>query len=326
MTRGLVLGKFAPLHRGHQHLIETALAAVDELVVLVYDAPDVTDTPLATRAGWVRALYPTATVIAGHGSPTAAGHDPAIMALQERYIASVVPQPITHFFSSEWYGAHVAASLGALDVRVDEARAALPISATQIRAEPFAHRHWLHPLVYRDLVELVVLLGAESTGKSTLTEALAQRWRTQWMPEFGREFWEAHHDADGRLTPEQLVALAREHLDREEALRVESDRYLFVDTNALTTAMFARFYHGAEHPDLAELARAAERRYHHTFVCDIDIPYVEDGTRSGEAHRVRFQQQIIDDLAERGVAYTLLRGTLDERMAQVADHLRRASA
>lgn len=49
-TRGLTLGKFAPLHRGHQFLIETALGEVDELVVIAYDSPHVTNVPLPVRA------------------------------------------------------------------------------------------------------------------------------------------------------------------------------------------------------------------------------------------------------------------------------------
>ena len=46
---GLTLGKFAPLHKGHQYLIETALAEMDEVVVMIY-ATEVTDIPLNVRA------------------------------------------------------------------------------------------------------------------------------------------------------------------------------------------------------------------------------------------------------------------------------------
>jgi HTH-type transcriptional regulator, transcriptional repressor of NAD biosynthesis genes len=73
--------------------------------------------------------------------------------MQEEYIASVVPLPVTHFFSSEWYGAHVSASLGALDVRVDEARVIAPISATMIRSNPRSFSGWIDPDVLRDVLE-----------------------------------------------------------------------------------------------------------------------------------------------------------------------------
>lgn len=60
---GLTLGKYAPLHRGHQFVFETALAQVDELIVLIY-ATEVTRIPLNVRAQWIRDLYPEVTVCA----------------------------------------------------------------------------------------------------------------------------------------------------------------------------------------------------------------------------------------------------------------------
>jgi len=65
MSTGLFLGKLAPLHKGHQYCIETALEKVDELYILIYDCPDVTDVPLLTRANWIRELYPEVTVLEG---------------------------------------------------------------------------------------------------------------------------------------------------------------------------------------------------------------------------------------------------------------------
>ncbi|HEX5692051.1 MAG TPA: adenylyltransferase/cytidyltransferase family protein, partial [Roseiflexaceae bacterium] len=62
-TRGLTLGKYAPLHLGHQLVIETALAEVERLIVLIYPCPELTPVPLPVRAGWIRQLYPQATVI-----------------------------------------------------------------------------------------------------------------------------------------------------------------------------------------------------------------------------------------------------------------------
>ncbi|SHE14051.1 nicotinamide-nucleotide adenylyltransferase [Chlamydia abortus] len=59
---GLTLGKFAPLHKGHQFMIETALQEVDELIVVIYET-DVMTIPLHIRASWIRKLYPAVRVI-----------------------------------------------------------------------------------------------------------------------------------------------------------------------------------------------------------------------------------------------------------------------
>lgn len=322
-TRGLTLGKFAPLHRGHQHLIETALAEMDELVVIIYDAPETTHIPLSVRAAWLRRLYPQIQVVEAWDGPTEVGDTPAIRQAHERYVIERLKiGGITHFYSSEFYGAHMSQALGAVDRRVDPARAAVPISGTQVRADPYAWRAFIHPLVYRDLITNVVLLGAPSTGKTTLAARLAEEYGTVWMPEYGREYWQ-QHQVDRRLSLEQLVELAEGHLEREEALLAEANRYLFTDTNAITTAMFSLSYHGAVAPRLAELALQAQSRYDLIVVCDSDIPYEDSWDRSGEAERQVFQKQIIADLRMRKLPFLLVSGDLEARVRQVGDLLAR---
>ena len=174
----------------------------------------------------------------------------------------------------------------------------------------------------RNLVTNVVFLGAPCSGKTTIAERLAREFGAQWMPEYGREYWEVHQ-VNRRLTPEQLVEIAEGHIEREDALLEKSNRYLFTDTNAITTAIFARYYHGEIDPRLAALAQQAVTRYDLVFVCDIDIPYDDTWDRSGEANRAILQQQVIADLHERQVPFLVLRGSLEERVARVRRVLNR---
>lgn len=323
MTQALTLGKYAPLHRGHQLVIETALAETDDVVVLIYDAPETTSVPLAVRSGWIRALYPTVRIVEAWDGPTEVGYTPEIMRAHERYVIETLGiEGITHFYSSEPYGEHMSRALGAADRRVDEARRQVPVSARDIRCDPFACRQHLDPFVYRDLIVNVVLLGAPSTGKTTLAARLAEVYGTEWMPEYGREYWE-RHQVGRRLSPEQLVEIAEEHLAREDEALLRADRYLFTDTNALTTATFARSYHGSVLPRLAELAGHAATRYDLTFVCDADIPYDDTWDRSGDADRSAFQRQVLQDLGRHKMPYILLRGQLEARVGQVQAVLER---
>jgi phosphopantetheine adenylyltransferase len=64
LKRGITLGKYAPLHRGHQLVIETGLSEMDEMIVIIYDSPETTRLPLGLRSGWIRSLYPTVQIIA----------------------------------------------------------------------------------------------------------------------------------------------------------------------------------------------------------------------------------------------------------------------
>jgi hypothetical protein len=73
---------------------------------------------------------------------------------------------------------------------VNQARATVPVSGTLIRSAPLKYIGFLEPCVRAYFVHRVVLIGAESTGKTTLAQQLAERFDTTWVPEYGREHWE----------------------------------------------------------------------------------------------------------------------------------------
>ena len=86
MKRGLTLGKYAPLHKGHQLVIETALAEMDEVIIIIYNAPETTNTPLNIRSNWLRKIYPQSKVIEAWDGPTEVGNTPEIKNIHGDYI------------------------------------------------------------------------------------------------------------------------------------------------------------------------------------------------------------------------------------------------
>ena len=149
---GLTVGKFAPLHRGHQHLIETALKETEHLIVVVYQAKSVTPIPLEVRAGWIRMLYPTVEVLEAPDAPEISGNSPEIRKIHEAFLKSFMKgRKIDVFFSSEPYGDWAARVLGCAHRIVDRERVTVPISATDIRANREAYSHFLDPMVLADL-------------------------------------------------------------------------------------------------------------------------------------------------------------------------------
>lgn len=166
------------------------------------------------------------------------------------------------------------------------------------------------------VAEMVVFVGAESTGKSTLAEYLAREFDTVFVPEIGRFIWE---EKQGRLTVDDYVDIAVKHRQAEAEALARARRYLFVDTSALTTLLLGYCF-GQVVDAPAELLRYADEckhRYAYHFVCADDIPYETDPARENEEWRGKIQKLVLQDLEQRGIPYTILTGSVEERAAQV---------
>lgn len=309
---GLVVGSFAPLHRGHQLVIDAARAACDHVTVMTWAHPDFPDMPTPVRADWIRTLYPDVEVIGI--DEASCPPDDAPDAVHQSFTAERVPHPVDAVFTSEAYGDALARTLGAEHVPVDPDRRGVPISGTAIRRDVHAHREWLDPIVHAHLVEKVIFLGAESTGKSTLTEAVAAELGEPFVEEVGRRLWV---EANGDLPLDGYARICREHVALEDRAALEARRFVFVDTNAITTQAYASFFFGECPDEVRAYADRCRERYAHCFVCLPDIPFDQDGTRVHEQVRRHQDGAIRNELTLRGIPYTLVGGTLEERVATV---------
>jgi NadR type nicotinamide-nucleotide adenylyltransferase len=313
----LVVGKFAPPHAGHQLVLDTAFAEAENVTVVVWSNPDLPGMPTRLRAQWISDLYPAATVITGDDGPPNDAPD----RVHHEYVEKLLRahgRSIDLVLSSEEYGEAFARSLGARHVSVDPERSRVPISGTMIRDDPHTHRQHLDPRVYAHFVERVVVLGAEGTGKSTLTEALATHFDTSFVAEYGRAYYEQR---GGELDLDDYVEIARRHRSLEDEASLRAVRYLFVDTNALTTMFFSHYYNRESRPELRALADDCGERYAHVAVCDDDIPFEQDGWRDSELWRGRMQGMVLHDLDVRGIGYFVVRGSVSARVGQVAARL-----
>ncbi len=339
---GLVVGKFWPPHRGHQLLLETAAAQVAELLVLVYANPDDPRHAAPARAEWLRELYRGddfaqgprigATPLRIVGLPAAAAPPDAAADHTHRefvrqYLADL-GQRIDVVFSSEAYGPGFAEYLGATHVAVDNQRRQVATSGTHLRAalaaeaESFAESALhIHPFIAAQYgvvpaapVPRLVLLGAESSGKTTLSKALAEALGTAWVPEYGRTL---HEQKNGQLLYEDLLYIGRRQLELEDEAAAQAHGWLVCDTNAATTALYSYYYFHRCDPALQRLAQVCRQRYAHTFVCLPTTPFEDDGWRGPEALRQFQHGAILMQLELLGISYTLLDGSVAERVAQV---------
>ncbi|MBP3708444.1 MAG: adenylyltransferase/cytidyltransferase family protein [Clostridia bacterium] len=148
---GFTIGKFAPLHKGHQYLIETAQKEMDEVYVIVYET-DLIDIPVEKRAEWINKLYPDVNVIIARNPPKQYGMDEKSIKIQTDYLKNIMKDiKGTHFFSSEEYGKYVARDLKVENRIVDYKREKVPISATKVRADLKLYANFVDEIVYRDI-------------------------------------------------------------------------------------------------------------------------------------------------------------------------------
>lgn len=316
MTRGLVWGKFLPLHAGHVHLIETALAGCDQLLVVLGARHD---EPIArnVRENWLRELFPTADIRAHWDDAPIDYCDPAVWDLHMAQLHVVVHEPIDVVFTSEVYGAELAARLGAVHVCVDQPRGRFPVSGTAVRSDLAANWAFLPPPVRASLCRRIVVVGAESTGTTTLARALAEELGTLWVPEFGRQ-WSIERPGGPtepwRSEEFDLIAQRQSALE-DEAARVVPVPWLVCDTDALATGVWHERYLGGRSPTVETLA--AQRIPDLYVLTRDDIPFVQDGIRDGEHLRSWMTQRFREILP----AHLEVHGSVEERLASVLRHV-----
>lgn len=320
VERGLVVGKFCPLHHGHEHVIGAMLAACRQGFILSYTNPEFAGCEPDRRRRWLAELFPRARILVLDAAEAPPNDAPDIV--HRRFVAQVCRErlgaSVDAVFSSEAYGDGLALELArqfghpVRHVGVDPARIAHPVSGTSVRADIHAHRDRLSPVVYADFVQRVCLLGGESSGKSTLAAALATWFTTVHAAEYGRELWEARR---GRLAHEDMLHIAETQIERERTAARKANRFLFCDTSPLTTLFYARHLFGTADPALVALA---ERDYALHVLCADDFPFHQDGTRVGEAFRGLQDAWYRGALAGRGFRWVEARGSVGDRVASVA--------
>ena len=150
---GFTIGKYAPLHKGHQYLIETAIKEMDEVIVVVYDT-NLINISLERRADWIKKLYPSVKILLAKNPPSKYGLDKESVEIQMKYLVGILGniRP-THFYSSEPYGKCVAEYLHIVDRRIDNNRCQIPIRASTIRNDIDGNKKWVEKIVYDDYKE-----------------------------------------------------------------------------------------------------------------------------------------------------------------------------
>lgn len=311
MSRGLVIGKFMPPHLGHAHLFDFARQMCDELDIVV---ERIAGEPIdsALRVDWVRELAPGARVLhLDEHMPQQPEDHPDFWPLWRDTLLALLGQAPDLVFASETYGQRLARELGARFVPVDPGRAAVPISATRVRADPFEFWSFLPPPVRAHYTRRIAVVGPESAGKTTLSRQLTEALGGTWVPEYARTLLE-HAEAPEADWPTTLSLVARGQRAEEAALARQSTGVLVCDTDVLTTQIWWERLVGPPPGWLTELADAGA--YTLTLLCAPDLAWEADPVRYLPEDQAWFFSRFETELARLGRRVEVIGG--QDRLAQ----------
>lgn len=341
-AHGLVIGKFYPPHAGHVGLVRFAASESERVTVIVMGSV-FESVSAERRAAWLRAEVATAGPALAHvdvlsvvcDAPVEYDSEIAWVAnvglMRAALAAGGRPEP-TAVFTSEDYGRELATRFGAEHRLFDAARAGHPVSGTAVRADLAGRWTDVAPAARLDLATRVIVVGAESTGTTTLTTALVDHYRARgfdampYVPEYGRDFtYELHAETEQRLgrevamdelvwLPEHFARIAEHQNELEDAAALACP-LVIADTDAFATELWERRYLGST----SDATRAfgtdrLPRRDVYLVTDHVGVPFFQDGWRDGEHIRAEMSGWFVDELTRRGASWVLLRGAPEERL------------
>lgn len=175
------------------------------------------------------------------------------------------------------------------------------------------------------MLKKIVIIGPESTGKSTLCQQLADHYESMWCPEFAREYL---HNNGVNYEFDDLLTIAKGQLAQEDEytqkLEVNSMPMLeqgghlplFIDTDMYVMKVWCEFVFGKCHRFV--LDQILDRKYDLYLLCDIDLPWVQDELREYPDLHTRKKLFAIykDIMINQSVPWVTIHGTYDERLTK----------
>jgi len=283
---GLTLGKFSPFHKGHKLMIDFGASMCETLYVIVSGE---TEIPMVERLNALSRTYPSfehMNVIVYHSDYFDQIPDPELdengiatdPEFWDRWITGIKKNlpAVDAVFTNDLYGEKLANLIDAKWHPIDSQRTTVELSATDCRNNIGVH--------YTDICEYakihyqrtIAVVGPESTGKSTMTRDLADRFNQGYAHEHGRTLSEVRNN---KLTEDDFRSIG---IGQKALIKAAHENYpvVFTDTEAFTTLLYSRIYLDETSLDFDEhMIKQIDNTHDFYILLAPTVPWVDDGTR-----------------------------------------------
>lgn len=316
---GMFGGSFNPLHMGHIDCIIQAANMCEQLFVVLSIGLNRDEIDARVRYRWLYQLTKhignVKIIMLEDKAETKAAYTREYWMKDAELVKKQVGQKIDIVFCGSDYDENSFWNVCYPESKLHIFQRA-EISSTEIRKNVYAHWDWIPNIVKPYYTKKVLLIGGESTGKSTLTINLANRFNTNYIDEAGRDISE-RSGTDLMMLSEDFTEILLQHKLNEIKAMEHSNKVLFIDTDALVTQFYMNFLEDPEIHRNKALSDAIDafNSYDLILFLEPDVAFVQDGDRSTviEADREKYSGQIKELLKEHGKGFICIRGNYQER-------------
>lgn len=301
---GMYGGSFDPLHIGHINNIIKASSMCEELFVIISFSDDRDFIRKELRYRWIlnstKHIGNIKIFLLEDNALSKDDYDNGSYWEEgARTIKNMISKPIDIVFcGSDYKGTNRFENLYKESKVYYFERSEIDISSTLIRNNPLKYWDYLPHISKSFFTKKILIVGGESTGKSTLVQNLALFYNTNFVSEVGRDTCEYAGSEDLMIEDDLIENLLKQRINVDEAVKY-SNKLLFVDTDSLTTQFYLSFLFGEDNENykkLLHLSDAINNINYWDLILFLEptVSFVQDGTRSEEiaSNRELYSNQI----------------------------------